>query len=175
MISFFKNKKKNEPQDNSYSKIAALLIHAAKIDESYTKKEEEIIKKTLIEINNDLTSKSKMFRLLQGDVGSGKTIVSLISALNVVNSGYQVALMAPTEILARQHFVLAKKIFPTQINLALLSSKSENKIKKKIIDNLKTKKIDISNFKQKKIPYEKNISNNNFKFNINLIFCRWTF
>ena len=100
-------------------------------------------KKTLIEINNDLTSKSKMFRLLQGDVGSGKTIVSLISALNVVNSGYQVALMAPTEILARQHFVLAKKIFPTQINLALLSSKSENKIKKNIIDNLKTKKIDM--------------------------------
>ncbi|MDA8570016.1 ATP-dependent DNA helicase RecG, partial [Candidatus Pelagibacter bacterium] len=100
-------------------------------------------KKTLIEINNDLTSKSKMFRLLQGDVGSGKTIVSLISALNVVNSGYQVALMAPTEILARQHFVLAKKIFPTQINLALLSSKSENKIKKEIIDNLKTKKIDM--------------------------------
>ena len=84
-----------------------------------------------------------MFRLLQGDVGSGKTIVSLISALNVVNSGYQVALMAPTEILARQHFVLAKKIFPTQINLALLSSKSENKIKKEIIDNLKTKKIDM--------------------------------
>ena len=100
-------------------------------------------KKTLIEINNDLTSKSKMFRLLQGDVGSGKTIVSLISALNVVNSGYQVALMAPTEILARQHFVLAKKIFPTQINLALLSSKSENKIKKEIINNLKTKKIDM--------------------------------
>ena len=61
-------------------------------------------KKSLTEINNDLASKSKMFRLLQGDVGSGKTIVSLISALNVINSGYQVALMAPTEILARQHF-----------------------------------------------------------------------
>ena len=100
-------------------------------------------KKTLIEINNDLASKSKMFRLLQGDVGSGKTIVSLISALNVINSGYQVALMAPTEILARQHFVLAKKIFPTEINLALLSSKSENKVKKNIIEKLKTKEIDM--------------------------------
>ena len=100
-------------------------------------------KKSLIEINKDLASKSKMFRLLQGDVGSGKTIVSLISALNVINSGYQVALMAPTEILARQHFILAKKIFPTEINLALLSSKSETKIKKDIIEKLKTKKIDM--------------------------------
>ena len=100
-------------------------------------------KKSLIDINNDLASKSKMFRLLQGDVGSGKTIVSLISALNVINSGYQVALMAPTEILARQHFTLAKKIFPTEINLTLLSSKSENKMKKDIIEKLKTRKIDM--------------------------------
>ena len=50
MISFFKNKEKNEPQDNSYSKIAALLIHAAKIDEAYEKKEEDIIKETLIDL-----------------------------------------------------------------------------------------------------------------------------
>ena len=64
------------------------------------------------EINNDLSSDKKMFRLLQGDVGSGKTIVSLLSALNTINSDFQVAFMAPTEILARQHFLLAKKIFP---------------------------------------------------------------
>ena len=52
-----------------------------------------------------------MFRLLQGDVGSGKTIVSLISAQNVILNNYQVAFMAPTEILAKQHFNLFKKIF----------------------------------------------------------------
>ena len=52
-----------------------------------------------------------MFRLLQGDVGSGKTIVSFIAAANVIRSNWQVALMAPTEILAKQHYNLAMKIF----------------------------------------------------------------
>ena len=61
-------------------------------------------KKTLKEIENDLFKKSRMYRLLQGDVGSGKTIVSLLSAANVINSGFQVVLMAPTEILAKQHY-----------------------------------------------------------------------
>ena len=56
-----------------------------------------------------------MFRLLQGDVGSGKTIVSLLSAFNTLIQVFKLQLMAPTEILARQHFNLAKKIFPKNI------------------------------------------------------------
>jgi ATP-dependent DNA helicase RecG len=96
---------------------------------------------SLIDINKDLKSMSKMFRLLQGDVGSGKTIVALISALNVVGSGFQVALMAPTEILARQHYTLAKNLFPQNISIELLSSKSENINKKRIIKELKENKI----------------------------------
>ena len=99
--------------------------------------------KTLEDINTDLNSKSKMFRLLQGDVGSGKTIVSLITASSVIKSGFQVALMAPTEILARQHFTLAKKLFPKNINIELLSSKSDNLEKKRIINELKNNKIDM--------------------------------
>ena len=83
--------------------------------------------KALIEINDDLKSENKMFRLLQGDVGSGKTIVSLIASLNSIKAGFQVAFMAPTEILARQHYNLAKELFDNKINLDLLSSKSENK------------------------------------------------
>ena len=61
-----------------------------------------------------------MFRLLQGDVGSGKTIVALCAAFNVVQSGFQVAIMARTEILAKQHYNLAKKIFDKNINLEIL-------------------------------------------------------
>ena len=98
-------------------------------------------KASLVDINKDLSSKSKMFRLLQGDVGSGKTIVSLISALSVVNSKFQVALMAPTEILARQHYNLAKKLFPKNVYIKLLSSKSENIEKKRILKDLKDNKI----------------------------------
>ena len=100
-------------------------------------------KKALDEINIDLKSDHKMFRLLQGDVGSGKTIVSLAAAYNIIKSGYQVAVMAPTEILARQHYSLAKKIFDKNINLEILSSKTEYKQKKTITNKLKEKKIDI--------------------------------
>ena len=99
--------------------------------------------KSLNEINKDLSSPNKMFRLLQGDVGSGKTIVSLLAAINSINSGFQVAFMAPTEILARQHFMLAKKIFPKNINIALISGKSEYKVKKEILQRLENNKIDI--------------------------------
>ena len=99
--------------------------------------------KTLKEINDDLCSSTKMFRLLQGDVGSGKTIVSLLSSFNTVNSGFQVALMAPTEILARQHYTLAKEIFPKNINIKLISGKSDYKSKKIILNELSKHKIDI--------------------------------
>jgi ATP-dependent DNA helicase RecG len=100
-------------------------------------------RKTLEEINNDLSSSNKMFRLLQGDVGSGKTIVSLLAAYNTVNSGFQVAVMAPTEILARQHFNFATKLFPKQVNIELISGKSEYKNKREILKRLANNEINI--------------------------------
>jgi ATP-dependent DNA helicase RecG len=125
-----------------------------KLDFSLTKDQ----KKTLDEINKDLSSSKKMFRLLQGDVGSGKTIVSLLAAFNTVISGFQVAIMAPTEILARQHYNLAKKIFPKDLNIQLISGKSDYKTKKDILNKLSTKEIDIifgtHAIFQKKVTYK---------------------
>tara|TARA_Y100000310_G_scaffold147769_1_gene147040 strand:+ start:5712 stop:7784 length:2073 start_codon:yes stop_codon:yes gene_type:complete len=98
--------------------------------------------KIIDEINKDLKSDFKMFRLLQGDVGSGKTIVSLITASNVIRSNYQVALMAPTEILAKQHYELAIKIFKsTNVNIKFLAGKTEAKMKKLLQKNLVNGKI----------------------------------
>ena len=115
--------------------------------------------KTLNEINYDLKSSAKMFRLLQGDVGSGKTIVSLLSAFNTINSGFQVAFMAPTEILAKQHFNLAKEILPENLNIEFISGKSDYKIKKNIYDKLAKNKINIifgtHAIFQKKISFKK--------------------
>ena len=100
-------------------------------------------KSSLSQINKDLASKSKMFRLLQGDVGSGKTIVALISALNVIESGYQVAFMAPTEILTRQHYNLAKNLYSNKINLEILTGKTDYYEKKIINKKINSKKINI--------------------------------
>ena len=100
-----------------------------------------------------------MFRLLQGDVGSGKTIVSLLAAFNTINSGFQVAMMAPTEILAKQHYSLAKNIFPNNINIELISGKSSYKDKKEILEKLSKHKINIifgtHAIFQKKVEFKK--------------------
>ncbi len=113
----------------------------------------------LNEINKDLKSEEKMFRLLQGDVGSGKTIVALISCLNVVNSGYQVAFMAPTEILAYQHYKLAQSLIKDKMKIGFLTSKTDYSERKKIINDLETGKINIlfgtHSVFQEKISYKK--------------------
>ena len=105
---------------------------------SLTSNQTKIVK----EINEDLKSDIKMFRLLQGDVGSGKTIVSLIAASNVIRSNCQVALMAPTEILAKQHYNLAVKIFKsTNVTIEFLSGKTDAREKKLVQKNLVDGKI----------------------------------
>ena len=100
-----------------------------------TKDQETIIK----EIDDSLKSDKKMIRLLQGDVGSGKTIISIITGLNVVAAGYQVALMCPTEILATQHLNLIRSLTKGQdINVEILSSginkKRQIEIKKQLVE-----------------------------------------
>ena len=111
------------------------------------------------EINVDLLSDNRMFRIIQGDVGSGKTIVSLLSIINVIKSGYQCALMSPTEILAKQHYELSKKIFKNNIKIEFLTGKTEYKFRKDILNNLKNGKIDLligtHALFQKKIDFKK--------------------
>ena len=85
-----------------------------------------------------------MFRILQGDVGSGKTIVSFISASNVIQSNFQSALMAPTEILAKQHFKLANKLFKsTGVKIECLTGTTKPGDKKVILKNLLNGKINL--------------------------------
>tara|TARA_B100000965_G_scaffold311095_1_gene270584 strand:+ start:129 stop:2168 length:2040 start_codon:yes stop_codon:yes gene_type:complete len=114
--------------------------------------------KAINEINNDLKSNQKMFRLLQGDVGSGKTIVSLIASANVISSGFQVCIMAPTEILAKQHYDLANKLFDKNIVIKLLTSKTETKHRKEILNDLSNNLVNIiigtHSLFQEKIKYK---------------------
>ena len=83
-------------------------------------------KRVITEIRNDLKSGHQMNRLLQGDVGSGKTMVALLSALISVGNGYQACIMAPTEVLAQQHFKNIQKLLaPTGVRTALLTGSSK--------------------------------------------------
>mgnify|MGYP000183526604 FL=1 len=100
--------------------------------------------KAVNDIINDLSIKKRMNRLLQGDVGSGKTVIALIAVYANYLSKHQSALMAPTEILAVQHYEEAKKIFSKyKLNIALLTSSTSNKDKKTIYEELENGKIDL--------------------------------
>ncbi len=101
-------------------------------------------RKVINEIFNDLCSARPMNRLLQGDVGSGKTVVALCAMLLAVENGYQAALMAPTEILAEQHFLTFKRILKDlPVNVAVLTSSTKAAAKKKILKELAEGKINI--------------------------------
>ena len=117
-------------------------------------------KKVLQEVNKDLISNHRMFRIIQGDVGSGKTIVSLLTVIDVIKSGYQCALMCPTEILAKQHLELSKKLFfKNNIVIDFLTGKTDFKKRKILLKKLKDGKIDFligtHALFQKKIEFKK--------------------
>ena len=96
------------------------------------------------DILTDLESNKRMNRLLQGDVGSGKTIVAFITTYANYLSNYQTALMAPTEILAKQHYDNAKKVFKnTEMKIELLTSSLTNKKKEEIYNKLNNNEIDL--------------------------------
>ncbi len=140
-------KKFSEKKSNDFKK---------KLPFNLTRSQENVLK----EINKDLSSEKRMFRIVQGDVGSGKTIVSLLAIINIIESGYQCAFMSPTEILAKQHYDLTNKIFKnTKIKIDFLTGKTENKKRKEILKNLDNGKthllIGTHALFQKKINFKK--------------------
>ena len=101
-------------------------------------------KEALNDIFKDLKSNKRMNRLLEGDVGSGKTIVALISMYALYLSGYQSALMVPTEVLANQHYENFKNLLEGyNIEIALLTGSTKKSEKNKIYDRLKSGKINM--------------------------------
>lgn len=101
-------------------------------------------KKVVNEISRDLLIPERMNRLLQGDVGSGKTVVSAIALYSAVTAGFQGALMAPTEILAEQHAAsLDEWLRPFGVEVALLSGSIKQKARKELLQRLKQGEVDI--------------------------------
>ena len=101
--------------------------------------------KVLDEIFNDLSSIKKMLRVLQGDVGSGKTVVAMLAGATVVKSGYQVAFLCPTDLLAKQHYKLFKTILADEnINISLLSGKTKLSEQQKVRSQIESSNIDIA-------------------------------
>jgi ATP-dependent DNA helicase RecG len=101
--------------------------------------------RVLAEIDADMTAPLRMLRMLQGDVGSGKTVVAFLAMVRAVEAGAQAVLMAPTEVLARQHFAtiepLAGKI---GVRIAVLTGRDKGKSRKKILEELKSGEISIA-------------------------------
>lgn len=131
-----------------------------KNEEKRMKTKTEVIKECLKELPFDLTNAQKrvtkeiledlennhpMLRLIQGDVGSGKTIVAALAALNTVKNGYQVAIMAPTEILAKQHYKTFLKVLKKHsLNIQFIAGSTTKKQKEEVIRQMKTGTLDIA-------------------------------
>lgn len=129
-----------------------VLKKPKKVDEEYIQKFINELPYNLTEdqksavntILSELNSEKVMNRLVQGDVGSGKSIVALISALASISAGYQVVIMAPTEILAKQHFdVFTKLLINHKIHISLLTSSTKNKDRLDILERLVHHRIHI--------------------------------
>ena len=117
-------------------------------------------KRCISEIEGDLAQSSPMLRLLQGDVGSGKTLVALMALLSAVEAGYQGAFLAPTEILARQHFEgLQKLLTGLPVNLGILTGRDKGKVRESTLMGLADGSIDIlvgtHAIFQEKVQYKK--------------------
>ncbi len=139
--------KRNTPQQKKESSKNKITSKEAQFIESLPFKLTEDQIKCLKEIRADLDSPTPMNRLLQGDVGSGKTLIAWISALHVISQKGQVAFMAPTELLARQHAEKAAELLSSNglnINVAFMTGEVKGKGRALLLENLKKGEVDIA-------------------------------
>lgn len=135
-----KNEYKNEVKGIAFKKNVHMSDVINILPFNLTKAQQKVLE----EIDKDMESEKSMNRLLQGDVGSGKTVISMLAAYKAVKSGYQVAIMAPTTILAEQHNINFNKILNQfGIKCELLVSNITKKSKEALLERLKKGEIDI--------------------------------
>ena len=136
--------KKKQLQKNDAYKIAVEANFIEEFEKNLPFKLTDAQKRVIKEILQDMSKDFPMNRLLQGDVGSGKTVVAMAGACSVFKNGYQTTVMAPTEILATQHFENLKKILePLGVKIALLVGSLSQKEKKQIKRAIKEGYIDV--------------------------------
>ena len=139
-LTFFELKKRFRKNFN-LSKISQFKI-STKVIKDLTFELTSDQKKSLLEIKKDLSKNEKMYRLIQGDVGSGKTIIALLVIADFVSNGFQAVIMAPTEILAKQHYSYFKQYLSKfNFNIEILTGSTKNK--EEIYNNVKKNNINI--------------------------------
>lgn len=139
-LLLLKNKYKNNTDYIEYKEVKEIDSFLDSLPFSLT----DAQKKVFLEISKDMKSRKQMNRLVQGDVGSGKTIIAVLAMYKAYKNGYQSVFMAPTEILAAQHLESMNCLFKDYgITCELLASSVTKKNKEKIIEKLKSGEIDI--------------------------------
>ncbi len=143
-LELFLASKRTTFKDMSALPLASDFALVTKLVQSLSFKLTNAQRRAFKEIADDLAKPSPMHRLVQGDVGSGKTLVAFMSALLAIQNKFQVALMVPTEILAEQHFLNAKKYLePLGARVALLTGAMKQSVKQKVYEQLANGEIDI--------------------------------
>lgn len=142
MVLALKRSYRNKTESGVAHKTEGALIESFKklLPFKLTPAQDKVIK----EIENDMKAPRAMNRLLQGEVGSGKTIVAAYAMVLSVQSGFQTALMVPTEILAEQHYLLLSKLLmPLDINVGMLISSMSQKVRLNILQDIESGALDV--------------------------------
>ncbi len=139
-LSMVKNKTKTKEQGILYSKEVSIDDFVNNLPFKLTNAQEKVVNEIILDMETDVV----MNRLLQGDVGSGKTAVAAIAIYKAVKSSYQAVMMAPTEILARQHLETLESLFGSfDMKIGFLSGSMTKKKKEEMIERVKAGEVDI--------------------------------